>query len=113
MKNDPVLAMLGLCAAGRNLVSGEFSVEKAIKDRKATLVIIATDASDNTRKSYSDSCAYHKIPFFIYGTKDELGHALGKEQRAALAVTDPGLGKNIIAKLKGRTEQTEVVDESK
>ena len=31
------------------LLSGEFSVEKAIKQRKVKLVIVAGDASDNTK----------------------------------------------------------------
>ncbi len=99
-KNDPVLSLLGLSAAGRNLVSGGFSVDKAIKEGRASLVVVATDASENTRKSFNDSCTYYQVPIVFYGTKDELGHALGKEERSSAAVTDPGLAKSIMAKIK-------------
>ena len=49
---DKVLSLLGLAARGRNLVSGEFSTEKAVKEGKAALVIVSTDASDNTKKLF-------------------------------------------------------------
>ena len=60
--NDRILSLLGLAARGRNLVSGEFSTEKAVKEGKAALVIVGTDASDNTRKMFSDMCAFYKTP---------------------------------------------------
>ena len=55
MKNDKVLQMLGLAARGRKIESGEFSTEKAVKAGKAGLVIVAKDASDNTKKLYRAS----------------------------------------------------------
>ena len=68
MNNDPILRLLGLCYAGRNLVSGEFAVENAIKQGSAVLVIIATDASDNTKKKFRDSCSFYNTPMYLYGT---------------------------------------------
>lgn len=53
-----VLSLLGLSAKSGNLVSGEFSTEKAVKEHKAALVVVAEDASDNTKKSFSNMCAY-------------------------------------------------------
>ena len=47
---DRVLSMLGLAAKSGNVVSGEFSTEKAVKTGKAFLVIVADDSSDNTKK---------------------------------------------------------------
>ena len=40
---DKVLSLLGLAARGKNLVSGEFSTEKAVKEGKAQVVIVAED----------------------------------------------------------------------
>ena len=48
---DRVLSMLGLATRSRNVVSGGFATEEAVKSGKAYLVIIAEDASDNTRKN--------------------------------------------------------------
>lgn len=45
--------MLGLAMKAGKVVSGEFAVDKSIKDGSAWLVIIASDASDNTyQKSF-------------------------------------------------------------
>ena len=91
MKPDKVLALLGLAMRGRNLVSGEFQTENAVKDGTAMLVIVAADASENTKKLFKDKCSYYNVPVFEYGTKTALGRAIGKDLRSSLAVTDSGL----------------------
>lgn len=96
MKNDRVLSLIGLAERSRNVVSGEFSTDKAIKEHKAKLVIAGCDASNNTKKAFSDSCKYYKVPYFEYSTKEELGHGMGKELRAVLAITDQGFANSII-----------------
>ncbi len=98
--NDKILSLLGLAARGRNLVSGEFSTEKAVKERKAALVIVSSEASDNTKKMFTDMCAFYQTPIYFYGTKDALGHAVGKEMRASVAVTDKGLADSVIRHLE-------------
>ena len=102
--NDPVqmkkvLSLLGLAARGRNLVSGEFSTENAVKDGSACLVIISEDASANTKKLFTDKCSFYEVPIYTLGTKEMLGKAIGKEMRASLAVTDPGLSDSIMKHL--------------
>lgn len=52
MHNDPVLSMLGIAAKSGNVVSGEFSTEKAVKTGHAYLVIVSAEASGNTKKSF-------------------------------------------------------------
>lgn len=101
-KMDKVLSLLGLTARGRNLVSGEFSTEKAVKEEKAFLVVVATDASDNTKKMFTNMCNYRSIPIFFYGSKEELGKAIGKEMRASIAVTNEGMAANIIRHLENQ-----------
>ena len=96
MKNDKVLSLIGLAERSRNVVSGEFSTDKAIKEYKAKLVIAGSDASDNTKKAFRNSCNYYKIPYYEYSTKEELGHGMGKELRAVLAITDEGFAKSIM-----------------
>ena len=93
MRQNKVLSLLGLAIRGHNLVSGEFQTENAVKSGHAMLVIVAEDASDNTKKRFRDKCSYYKVPICTYGTKEELGHAMGKEQRSAVAVTDRGLAR--------------------
>ena len=96
---DKVLSLLGLFRKSGKVVSGEFSCEKAVKEKKAYLVIVAEDASDNTRKLFSDKCRSYDVPCFIYGTKSSLGKALGVAERASAAVLDEGMAKAVISKL--------------
>ena len=91
-----VLSLLGLSAKSGNLVSGEFSTEKAVKEHKAALVVVAEDASDNTKKSFSNLCAYYHVPMIVFADKETLGHAIGKQFRASIAVTQDGFAKAIL-----------------
>ncbi len=95
-----VYNLIGIATKSRNIASGEFSTEKAVKEKKAALVIVAEDASDNTKKMFTNMCTYYKVPISFFGNKDELGHAMGKEIRASLAVLDKGLADAIEKQLK-------------
>ena len=99
MKQNKVLSLLGIAMRGRNLVSGEFQTEEAVKTGSAMLVIVATDASANTRKLFHDKCSFYEVPVYEYGTKEELGRAIGKDIRSSLAVCDAGLADAIIKHL--------------
>ena len=96
MIRSKVFSYIGLAMKSGNLVSGGFATEKAIKDYKAKVVIAADDLSENSRKKYDQMCEYYHVPMLYYGTKEELGHAIGKEYRAVLAIVDQGLAKAVI-----------------
>ena len=51
MQIDPALRMLGLAAKAGKVASGEFMTENSVKTGMAALVIVATDASDNTKSA--------------------------------------------------------------
>lgn len=97
---NKILSLLGLATRSRNVVSGEFATENAVRNGSAVLVLVADDASDNTKKLFSDKCSYYGVQRYVYGTKEELGKAMGKETRASLAVTDEGFAKAIIKQLE-------------
>lgn len=92
---DKILSLLGLAARSRNVVSGGFATEQAVKSGKAQLVLIAQDASGNTRKKFSNMCEFYEVPYEIYGMKEVVGHSMGKEERTVLAVTDAGFAGSI------------------
>ena len=73
MGNDRILSLIGLETKAGKVASGEFSTEKAIKGHKACMVVVASDASDNTKKMFENMCAWHKVPMIVYGTKESLG----------------------------------------
>ena len=100
MKQNKVLSLLGLAMRGRNLVSGEFQTLEAVKNGSAMLVIIAEDASANTKKLFTNTCTFYEVPVYEYGTKEELGRAIGKDVRSSLGVSDAGLAEAIIKQLE-------------
>ena len=88
-------SLLGLAEKGGRLASGEFMTEKTVKEGSACLVIVAGDASDNTKKMFRNMCDFYDVPFFCFSDKETLGHKIGKEFRASLAVKDEGMAKAI------------------
>ena len=92
--------MIGMATKAGKVVSGEFSTEKAVKTGMAWLVIVSEAASENTKKMFRNMCTFYKVPMYVYGTKEDLGHCIGKEFRASLAVTEEGFAKSIEKRLK-------------
>jgi len=92
--------MLGIAAKSGNVVSGEFSTEKAVKTGHAFLVIVSEEASANTNKMFTNMTDFYEVPMYVFGTKEELGRCIGKEFRASLAITDENLASAVEAKLK-------------
>ncbi len=96
MNQNKVLSYVGLATKAGKIASGEFLTEKAIKERKAYLVIVAGDASDNTKKMFTNSCKHYNVPIYFMEDKEALGHAMGKQFRASLAILDKGFADAII-----------------
>ena len=87
--------LIGLATRARKVVSGEFSTEKSVKSGRSCMVIVSEEASVNTKKMFTNMCAYYKVPIYLFGTKDELGHAMGQQFRASLSVEDAGFAKSM------------------
>lgn len=100
MSQNKVLSLVSLATKAGKTVSGEFCTEKEVKTGRAALVIVADDASANTKKKFKNMCEFYQVPIYFYQDKDTLGHAMGKEFRASLAVLDEGFAKGIMKQLK-------------
>ncbi|MDO5426222.1 MAG: ribosomal L7Ae/L30e/S12e/Gadd45 family protein [Eubacteriales bacterium] len=98
------LSLVGLATKAGRTASGEFSTEKAVKEGNAFLVIVSEESSENTRKKFQNLCAYYHVPLCVYGTKTQLGAAMGKEFRASLAVLDEGFAKAIRKELENGSD---------
>ena len=105
MRQNKIFSLMGLATKAGKTVSGEFSTENGIKDGKVKLVVVAGDASSNTKKLFHDKCSFYKVPVYEYGTKDELGHAIGKEMRSSAGITDAGFASKL-AELFEALEET-------
>ena len=96
---NKVYSLLGICLTSGNLISGE-SLLDAIRKHKVTLVIIAEDASDNTKKKIMDKCHYYHIDYFIYGNIDDLSNSIGKH-RVAVGIKSQGFSNKIKSYIGG------------
>ena len=92
-KRDKVLSLIGLAMKAGKCVSGETMTESETKSGKAKFVIVAGDASENTKKKFGDMCKFYTS-----------GHAMGKEYRASLATLDEGCADGIQRELKNRED---------
>ena len=100
MNSKKALSLISLATKAGRTASGEFCTEKEVKSYKAHLVIVAEDASENTKKKFRDMCEFYDVPIIFYSDKDTLGHAMGKQFRASLAILDEGFAKGILKALK-------------
>ena len=107
---NKIFSMIGMATKAGKVVSGEFATEKAVKTGKAFLVIVSEEASDNTKKMFRNMCTFYKVSMYAYGSKEALGHSMGKEFRASLAVTDEGFAKSIEKRLKEAERIAEVAE---
>jgi ribosomal protein L7Ae-like RNA K-turn-binding protein len=90
-----IYQMLGMAARARMLIMGEDLVVREIRAGNARLVIVSEDASKNTMKKLTDKSTFYNVEKHVFGTREELGHAVGKESRVVLALTDNGFAKKV------------------
>lgn len=100
MSSERFLSLLGLAKRGGRLAVGEEPVEAAARARDARVLLLASDAADNTRRrvehfARAGQCLWLRIPF----SKDELGKALGRPSVAVAALTDVGLAAAAVHRL--------------
>ena len=98
--NNKVLSLLGLATKAGKVASGEFSTEKSVKTGKGFLVLVADDASQNTRKKFQNMCDFYEVPIYFIANKEELGRFCGIEFRASLAVQDENFAKAMLKELQ-------------
>lgn len=90
-----IYSLLGLAARARKVVTGEEQVIKEVRGQRAKIVILSTDASKNTQKKMQDKCKSFNVELHEFATRDFLGHAIGREARVSVAITDSGFAKKL------------------
>lgn len=95
-----ILSLLGLCLRGNHLAVGEEPVEAVARARDARVLLLASDAADNTMRRVRHfaevgQCIWLRVPF----TKAELGRSCGRSAAAVVAVTDIGLANTVVHRL--------------
>ena len=105
MNEKKAAAMIGFAQKAGKAAGGEFAAEKAVRSGSAYLMLIATDASENTRKKFTNMAAWYHVPVYTFLSRTELGRVQGKGARACIVITDENFARVIEAQLK--EEETE------
>ncbi|GGD68005.1 50S ribosomal protein L7ae [Paenibacillus nasutitermitis] len=98
------LSTLGMAMRAGKVISGDEIVLKAVRQGKAKLVIVAGDASENTKKKFQDKCGTYNVKLVEIFDRITLGESIGKPERVIIAVTEAGFSKIIIQSLTQPSE---------
>jgi len=90
-----ILNFLGIVKKAGKLKVGETLCNEYIKRGKASLLIIAQDASERNKEHFIKLCEENKINYLIFGTKELLGRYIGKRDTGYIAITDYNMAKKI------------------
>ena len=98
MEKDKALRLLGLATRAGKVITGIELCEKAVKSKKAKLIIITKE----TAKSTVDLFKGVDIPVVCVESKEKLGSFTGKDIRSVAVVTD----ENFAAAIVKESEET-------
>ena len=107
---DKALNYLALARKAGIAELGEEPVGGAARAGKAYLILVAKDGSDHTwrrAKSYAAGTQQQcvRLPY----TKDELGMAIGRQELAIAAITDPAMALSLVQSLPQQEQLAEVI----
>lgn len=99
MRRQSWQSLLGLAYRAQKVVSGTEAVLQSVRENKAKIVLLADDASLQTKETIQKKCRYYAVPLYEVTNQYELGHAIGKEKRVAVAVNEEGFAKKLASLL--------------
>ena len=102
MENRKFASLLSLSAKAGFLRTGEEVAEKLLQSGDAELVIVAEDASDNTKKKFINKCFFYEKPVRVFGGRDEMSRCVGKRNRTVYVLTDSGFAMRLLTLLDGK-----------
>jgi len=92
--------MIGFAYKSGKVISGHDLLKLALRKRKIKLLIIAENASNNTKDKFTNSARYYNIPYYICLTKEELSMSLGRKIRSVIGIVDENFSKVLIRLLE-------------
>ena len=78
---------------------GKTAVSVLIKRKRASLVMVAIDASEKFKKEIEFQCRRNNVPIYIFSDKFELGELCGRETVAVIGISDKHLADGIKRRL--------------
>lgn len=92
---ERVLSSIGLSFRAGILTSGFDAVELAMRSGTAELLILSEDGSEKQKEKLARVAKDEEVTLRTFATAEELGRAIGKDHRIAIAILDPGMGEKL------------------
>ncbi len=89
---------LGMAQKAGKAASGDVAVRGALKSGKAKVLVLAADAAPNSKKEMRYLAEQAGVPVLELLSRAELGYAIGKAQRAAIAIIDSNFANMLLKK---------------
>lgn len=93
--NNKLKSMFSFCKRSGNLLSGDVQVSNALSKKKAKLVIVTDDISDNGFKTYKNKCEYYKVLFLQFGDREQINSLIGESNKAVFCIIDDNFSNKI------------------
>ena len=90
MNEEKIIGLLGLAQRAGFIASGAMQTERALLTGRCKLLLVAVDTAADTQKRLESMTRQTNTPMFRVLTKQQMGIAIGKSHKAAIAVTDIG-----------------------
>lgn len=94
--NNKFLQFLGLAKRSGRLIEGYNNCEEIIKRSKVYLLIISTDASQNTKDKFKGYSIKYSVPFIEDYSEEELGISIGRTAINILCITDKNMADKLL-----------------
>jgi len=102
--NERFLTMLGLCAKAGKCAFGEAACLSSVRSGKARLLLVSSDASENSKKRFADACSHAGVPLILTG--EPIDSAAGKPGRKFIAVTEVRFASAVSGAYAGEARNT-------
>ena len=104
---NKALNTLGFCKCAGKISYGE-TLLKDIKNKKVYLVVVASDASDNSKKKITDKCNFYKCEYLLCLDKVSITKAIGRvDLVSAVGIKDFNLMKKFKENIERDGDQNE------
>lgn len=101
MIESKVYGLLGLSMKAGKITFGTESCLDMLYKKKIKLLIVAKDSSERTIRHFKQKGEEYQVPFYLFGSKDELSKAIGRTNKAVLGIKDKNLANAIKRILDG------------
>lgn len=93
---DKIYSMIGIARKGGKVAIGYDVTCLEIQKNKSDLVLIASDASDKTKKNVQFVCDKYNCKYIEYGEKEVLGKSLGRKMVSVLSINDKNIASYLL-----------------